>query len=115
MLTDEVLGDVTCLLAIFIRGPENLWSPWTGISASYPCATPLARALALGLALLVLRHSECCDFAVRLRKVSGTKKKDDPDWREKKSSCWLVAGDPKLPTRENGRRIEHFIGENEHL
>ena len=58
--TDEVLGDVTCLLAIFIRGPENLWSPWTGISAPYPCATPLARALALGLALVVLRHSECC-------------------------------------------------------
>ena len=94
-----------------IQQPPNL-RRLTFLSAPYPCATPLARALALGLALVVLRHSECCGTC---EKSVERKQKDDPDWREKKSSCWLVAGDPKLHTRENGRRIEHFIGENEHL
>ena len=46
----EVSGSVAGLLAIFIRGPENLWSPWGGISAPYPCATAFANALALALA-----------------------------------------------------------------
>ena len=45
------LGNVARVMAVFVRGQQDLWSPWIGTSASYPCATPLPSSLTLTLTL----------------------------------------------------------------
>ena len=96
----EVLSSVAGLLAIFIRGPENLWSPWSGISAPYPCATALANALALALPCPCpssWAYRECFGRC----KKSHTKK-DGPGWRKKNHPPGWTRENPGRPHAKTG-------------
>ena len=123
----EILRNIAGPLSILLRGLEALWSPWIGISAPYPCATaltlPLVLALALALALAPARLALALPRPLHQRLTtlgtSTTWKKQkirDRDAEKKVSSLpWLEAHEHRQDPGENGRRIEHFIGENEHL
>ena len=47
----SVLGNMTRVMAACVRGLKDLWSPWIGIRAPYPCATVAATPFPLPLAL----------------------------------------------------------------
>ena len=88
---------------------KALWSPWIGISAPYPCTTrpspnPSSHAF----------PPTTTDCVVSV--YGGKNKKYLTVTRRKRVLlAWLEAHEHRQDPGENGRRIEHFIGENEHL
>ena len=109
--------------AILLRGLEGLRSPWIGIRAPCPYATLLALALVVAPALapaLALRHRSSLDASPRRRLFQGhgakkTKISVLGQTLTDKPQAWLGAHENRQDPGENWRRIEHFIGENEHL
>ena len=107
----EILGNIARPLSILLRGLEALWSPWIGISA-------LTLALVLVLALaLALTPARSLHRLMTLRTSTTWKKQKirDRDAEKKVSSLPGWRHEHRQDPGENGRRIEHFIGENEHL
>ena len=107
-------------------GLEDLWSPWIGISAPYPCDTALALPLALALALALwlalalptnpLQHSLLTTSTTDVEKTKYvTVTQQQQHWRKNFLLAWLEAYEHRQEPGENGRRIEHFIGENEYF
>ncbi len=103
-----------------VRGLEDLWSPWIGISNPYPCATALTLALALALRLalalaLALPNPLQHRLLTTLRRLTWKKQKFVTVTLKKFPLCLVEAHEHRQDPGENGRRIENFIGENEHL
>ena len=103
-------------MAILLCGLQGLWSPCIGIRAPYPYTTLLALALALALARALALATTLLRHILPLRRLISEPRGNKKYPRPCRTNPGVVGGDEyRQDAGENWRRIELFIGENEHL